>query len=76
MSQNNKVIWSEGMFLRPQHFQQAGRYIENYIQQRCESVRPCTWGFTKLQLDQKLLGLGKIGFVEASGVFPDGTPFN
>lgn len=76
MSQNNKVIWSEGMFLRPQHFQQAGRYIENYIQQRCESVRPCTWGFNKLQLDQKLLGLGKIGFVEASGVFPDGTPFN
>ena len=30
MSWDNKVVWSEGMFLRPQHFQQHDRYLENY----------------------------------------------
>ena len=28
MSWKNKVIWSEGLFLRPQHFQQQERYFE------------------------------------------------
>ncbi|MCP6146127.1 hypothetical protein, partial [Pseudomonas aeruginosa] len=27
MSWNNRVVWSEGMFLRPQHFQQHDRYL-------------------------------------------------
>ena len=31
MSLFNKVVWSEGMFLRPQHFQQQNRYLEHLI---------------------------------------------
>ena len=27
MSSNNRVVWSEGLFLRPQHFQAAERYL-------------------------------------------------
>ncbi|MEE9491891.1 MAG: type VI secretion system baseplate subunit TssK [Gammaproteobacteria bacterium] len=75
MSNNNKVIWSEGMFLRPHHFQQLARYSENYMDQRCVVLRPFAWGFSDLQLDQQLLGLGKIAITRASGIFPDGTPF-
>ena len=75
MSHNNKVVWSEGMFLRPQHFQQHARYTENFIEQRCSVLRTFPWGFHQLQLDQQLLGLGKIAISRASGVFPDGTPF-
>ncbi|WP_447531943.1 hypothetical protein, partial [Pseudomonas aeruginosa] len=30
MSLDSKVVWSEGMFLNPQHFQQQDRYIERY----------------------------------------------
>ena len=32
MARNNKVIWSEGLFLRPQHMQQQERYLERYVE--------------------------------------------
>jgi len=76
MSRNNRVIWSEGMFLRPQHFQQQVRYIENYVEQRCAPLHSYSWGFSQLQLDQQLLGMGKVALAAARGIFPDGTPFN
>jgi type VI secretion system protein ImpJ len=76
MSWNNKVVWSEGMFLRPQHFQQQARYVENFVEGRCAVLTPHPWGFTRLQIDTQLLKLGKVGILSARGVFPDGTPFN
>ena len=76
MSQHNRVVWAEGLFLRPQHFQQAERYFERLMSQRLESLAPYAAGFTRLQIDQELLKIGKIGLVAAEGVFPDGTPFN
>ena len=30
MSVYSKVVWSEGLFLRPQHLQQQARYFERY----------------------------------------------
>ena len=76
MSQHNRVVWSEGLFLRPQHFQQAERYLERLTSQRLDALIPYAAGFTKLQIDQELLKIGKIAVVAAEGVFPDGTPFN
>ena len=76
MSWNNKVVWSEGLFLRPQHFQQQTRYLEAYVEGRAASLRSHPWGFTRLSFDQSALALGKIGIAAARGVFPDGTPFN
>jgi len=76
MSWNNKVIWSEGMFLRPQHFQQHTRYLENYVEGRSAVLRSYPWGFKRLQIDRQLLTLGKFGISNAQGVFSDGTPFN
>jgi type VI secretion system protein ImpJ len=72
----NKVIWSEGMFLRPAHFQQHVRYVENLVERRCGVLRSHPWGFKTLKLDEALLSLGKVAIVHAQGVFPDGTPFN
>jgi type VI secretion system protein ImpJ len=76
MSQHNRVVWAEGLFLRPQHFQQAERYFERLMSQRLESLVPYGAGFTRLQIDQELLKIGKVGLSAAEGVFPDGTPFN
>ena len=76
MSQNNKVVWSEGMFLRPQHFQQQDRYLERYVDARCNAVDSYGWGFQDLVIDQDLLNVGKISLTSASGVLPDGTPFH
>jgi len=73
---NNKIIWSEGMFLRPHHFQQQERYLANLVELRSAPLRPYPWGFTQLKLDDQLLALGKVGVASASGVFADGVPFH
>ena len=76
MSENNRIVWSEGLFLRPQHFQQQERYLEGYVRgprrRRCVRIR---WGFTELEIERDLLAIGKFGLRRARGVFPDGTPF-
>src|SRR5262245_41750716 len=74
MSIYNKVVWSEGLFLRPQHFQQQDRYFERYVETRCQALIPHSWGFTSLELEPDLLSIGKFGLRSATGVFPDGTP--
>jgi type VI secretion system protein ImpJ len=74
MSVYNKVIWTEGLFLQPQHFQQQDRYLERYVEMRCQALAPHTWGFTAIELEHDLLSIGKFGLRRAAGVFPDGTP--
>jgi len=75
MSVNNKVVWSEGLFLQPHHFQQQDRYFERYVETRCHGLAPHSWGFTELEIERDLLNIGKIGLRRAAGVLPDGTPF-
>ena len=76
MSLDSKVVWSEGMFLNPQHFQQQDRYIERYIDRKCIAYGSNAWGLQELEIDHQLLKLGKISLLRASGIFPDGTPFS
>jgi type VI secretion system protein ImpJ len=76
MSSKSRVVWSEGLFLRPQHFQQHDRYIERYVESRCAGLRPHAWGLTEIEIERDLLGIGKLGLRRAAGVFPDGTPFH
>nr|HQC71588.1 type VI secretion system baseplate subunit TssK [Candidatus Competibacteraceae bacterium] len=76
MSWYSKVVWSEGMFLRPQHFQQQDRYIEALVRQSCTLLRPYAWGVAELVLDREALALGKVAITTARGLLPDGTPFN
>ncbi|MCY1263704.1 type VI secretion protein [compost metagenome] len=76
MSWNNRVVWSEGMFLRPQHFQQHDRYLETLVDGRCRPMQAGGWGFSELRLDEALLSQGKLALLRARGVLPDGTPFN
>ncbi|WP_241612376.1 type VI secretion system baseplate subunit TssK [Rosenbergiella epipactidis] len=71
----NKVVWSEGLFLRPQLFQQQERYLEHFIHQRASILTPYHWGFSQLTLDRQALEYGKLVINSAQGIFPDGTPF-
>lgn len=76
MSLESRIVWSEGMFLNPQHFQQQDRYLERYIDNRCAGFGAYAWGFQELEIDTQLLKLGKISLLRGKGVFPDGTPFS
>jgi type VI secretion system protein ImpJ len=75
MSVYSKIVWSEGLFLRPQHLQQQDRYFERYVETRCHALRSNSWGLTELELERDLLTIGQLGLARAAGVFPDGTPF-
>lgn len=77
MSINNaRVIWSEGLFLRPHHFQQQERYFEALIDSRLEPLHSAAYGLTRLTIDTPLLLQGKLALSSAQGLMPDGTPFN
>ncbi|MEX0731301.1 MAG: type VI secretion system baseplate subunit TssK [Aquisalimonadaceae bacterium] len=76
MSRRSRVLWSEGLFLEPQHLQQHDRFVEGYVGGRMAAYGTFAWGFRTLELDTDLLAIGKLGLRVAQGIFPDGTPFN
>ena len=76
MSWYSKVAWTEGLFLRPHHFQQSDRYHEHLLESRVHVATPYPWGFSTLEIDRDLAQQSKFALRRASGVLPDGTPFD
>ena len=52
-----KVVWQEGMLLRPQHFQQNDRYFEHQLKSRSRLQDIYPWGFFSLEIDRQFLGM-------------------
>lgn len=75
MLNENRVVWSEGMFLRVQHFQQADRWTERFVRGLTRDLIPYPWGFSEIGINRELLGVGRFALSHARGIFPDGTPF-
>lgn len=75
MSWENKVVWQEGLFLQPHHFQQHDRYVEALVSGVASTVAPYAWGVRELTLDDELLKLGKIAVKSCTGLTPDGVTF-
>ena len=76
MSWYTKVAWTEGLFLRPHHFQQNDRYHEHLLESRVRYATPYPSGFTTLEIDRDLAQQSKFALRRAAGVMPDGTPFD
>lgn len=76
MAKNNRVIWSEGLFLQPQHFQQQERHFHHEVHVRTMHFNSHFHGFHELKLDPDLLLAGKVSILKASGYFPDGSYFS
>lgn len=75
MNRAEKVVWTEGMFLRPHHFQRADSYLLSQIQEWGKLQRSWLWGFLDIELDETMLRQGCIALSYASGLLPDGTFF-
>src|SRR5690554_3045795 len=76
MAVTNRVVWSDGLFIKPQHFQQQQRYLEHQINERALAVSDYLYGFSDLELHAEFLSFGRVGLVPACALLPDGTPFN
>lgn len=72
--QAHKVIWQEGMLLRPQHLQHNDRHYQQQLN-RTRLLARDAWGFLSLELDLQYLNLGKLVLNQASGILPDGSLF-
>ena len=75
MTKAEKVVWTEGMFLRPHHFQRTESYLLNYVREWGALQRSYLWGFLDLELDEAMLRQGCIALSYCSGLLPDGTFF-
>lgn len=70
-----KLIWSEGLFMTPQHLQQGDLYHEALLQARVHALAKYDWGMTDVVFDERALTSGQIKLVKCFGFYPDGTPF-
>ena len=51
MNHNKRVVWEEGLFVRPQHFQQESRYLKHYANQRIDQALPFMHGLTDIEFE-------------------------
>src|SRR5690606_378008 len=70
-----KVLWTKGLLLNPQHLQLQDGYLEALVAFQLGVLRHAPWGFTRLEIDQESLAAGSLAIRSASGLFPDGLPF-
>ena len=68
MSWYSKVVWREGLFLRPHHFQQHDRYVERLVERRTRFTTPYPWGFAEFEIDRDLAQQSKFALRRAVGV--------
>lgn len=74
--QLQRVLWTKGTFLTPQHLQLQDKYVENLLHFQLESLSFCLWGFASLQIDENKLREGQFSVSQARGIFPDGLFFD
>lgn len=71
-----RVVWSEGMYLGPHHFQVQNRYFEDSIRHSIEQLWYEPWGLLSFKLDHDAIRNGRISLLDAHGVFEDGLVFD
>jgi type VI secretion system protein ImpJ len=67
-----KVLWSEGLFLTPQHLQQQDRYHEGLLERRLKGLEPFGWGVADMKIDEDALSNGELVVSRCSAVLTDG----
>jgi type VI secretion system protein ImpJ len=69
---SSKVLWGEGLFLRPQHFQQQDLYHEHRLHESHRALHPYAWGVGRLHVDTDALTANVLRVLDLSLRFQDG----
>jgi type VI secretion system protein ImpJ len=75
MSKPQRVVWTKGMFLMPQHFQAQDDYFEQALHFRANVSSFANWGVSRLGIDEASLVNGLFTLRHCEGIFPDGLGF-
>ena len=76
MRQMQKVLWTKGVLLTPQHLQIQDRFLEELVDFQLSSLTFFAWGFARLAIDHEALAGGSLRIGAATGLMPDGLPFD
>ena len=76
MSLPSKILWSEGLTLGPQQFQQLDRYHEARLQRVAAALNPHLWGVSELKWNRDALANNVLRAETMSLIFQDGELFD
>jgi type VI secretion system protein ImpJ len=76
MRQMQRVLWTKGVLLSPQHLQTQDRFFEDLIGFQLSGLTPYPWGFAALELDHEALAGGTLAVSAAAGILQDGLFFD
>ncbi|SNS32606.1 type VI secretion system protein ImpJ [Noviherbaspirillum humi] len=68
-----RILWGEGLFLRPQHFQQQEQFLEQRILSLQQALQNHAWGLCQAGFDQDALKSGLLRLESLDIFFRDGT---
>lgn len=69
------MVWYEGMYLGPHHFQVQSQSFEELVHFSTTSLWFAPYGLISCELDAEALQNGVLSLVHARGLFPDGLAF-
>ena len=75
MKHLSKVVWYEGMYLGPHHFQAQSQSFEDLVHFSTSSLWFAPFGLITCKLDAEALQNGNLALIHARGLFPDGLAF-
>ena len=75
MKTPQKVVWSEGLMMTPQHLQQADNYHDGLLAARLDAIEPNNWGLLRCDFDRKALNGGVIALEAFEALMPSGLAF-
>ena len=76
MNRLSKVVWFEGMYLGPHHFQAQRQSFEDLVHFCSSNLWFEPFGLIAYRLDAEALRNGAVALVHARGIFPDGLVFH
>ena len=72
----SRVLWSQGLFLQPQHFQQFERVQRVEAQLQFDAFGSHAWGLSEYEIDEVALKRSTFALRRCQGRFPDGGVFS
>jgi type VI secretion system protein ImpJ len=67
-----KLMWGEGLFLKPQHFQRQDLYHEQRLAAGMRAAHACLWGISACAVDREALESGLLRLTEVRAIMQDG----